>query len=184
MTNGTDAFVSLEHWPSAGSFGFTTDFFATNLINLAIVLGVLIFFGKQFLSDLLDNRKKRILDTIQNSEALGEGAIEQLEKARAHLQKMETEANNYRINGYSEIEQKKEAFIKKTDKFLEEKEKNKNETIQLEQQRAINQVRQHICQQALQQALGALNSCLDTELHLRTIRANIGLLGVMKEIRD
>lgn len=184
MTNGTDAFVSLMHSPSAGSFGFNTDFFATNLINLGIVLGVLIFFGKRVLSDLLDNRKKRILDTIQNSEALREGAIEQLEKARAHLQKMETAANNYRLNGYLEIEQRKEVLINSAYKFLEEKEKNKNETIQLEQQRAINQVRQQVCQQALQQALGVLNSCLDTELHLRIIRANIDLLGVMKEITD
>lgn len=46
MKNVTDSFVSLGHWPSAGSFGFNTDIFATNLINLSVVLGVLIFFGK------------------------------------------------------------------------------------------------------------------------------------------
>nr|YP_009689228.1 ATP synthase CF0 subunit I [Hopea hainanensis]YP_010026921.1 ATP synthase CF0 subunit I [Hopea chinensis]AXS77426.1 ATP synthase CF0 subunit I [Hopea dryobalanoides]QXV93115.1 ATP synthase CF0 subunit I [Hopea mollissima]QCF46317.1 ATP synthase CF0 subunit I [Hopea hainanensis]QOS02688.1 ATP synthase CF0 subunit I [Hopea chinensis] len=184
MKNVTDSFVSLVHWPPAGSFGFNTDIFATNLINLSVVLGVLIFFGKGVLSDLLDNRKKGILDTIRNSEELREGAIEQLEKARARLQKVETEADQYRTNGYSEIEQKKENLINSTYKILEQLEKNKNETIQFEQQRAINQVRQQVFQQALQRALGALNSCLDTELHLRTISANIGLFGVMKEIID
>ena len=184
MTNGTNALVSLGHWPSAGSFGFNTDPFATNLINLSIVFGVLIFFGKRVLSDLLDNRKKRILDTIRNSEALREGAVEQLEKARARLQKVETEANNYRINGHSEIEQDKENLINSTYKSLEQSEKNKNQTIQFEQQRAINQVRQQVFQQALERALGALNNCLDIELHLLTIRANIGLLGVMNEITD
>lgn len=46
MKNGTDSFVFLGHWPSAGSFGFNTDILATNLINLSVVLGVLIFFGK------------------------------------------------------------------------------------------------------------------------------------------
>ena len=30
----------------AGSFEFNTDIFATNPINLSVVLGVLIFFGK------------------------------------------------------------------------------------------------------------------------------------------
>nr|YP_009750663.1 ATP synthase CF0 subunit I [Dipterocarpus turbinatus]YP_010207475.1 ATP synthase CF0 subunit I [Dipterocarpus alatus]YP_010451572.1 CF0 subunit I [Dipterocarpus hasseltii]YP_010531509.1 ATP synthase CF0 B subunit [Dipterocarpus retusus]YP_010898224.1 ATP synthase CF0 subunit I [Dipterocarpus littoralis]QOY45532.1 ATP synthase CF0 B subunit [Hopea hainanensis]QXV92949.1 ATP synthase CF0 subunit I [Dipterocarpus gracilis]QXV93032.1 ATP synthase CF0 subunit I [Dipterocarpus intricatus]QIJ98 len=184
MKNVTDSFVSLGHWPPAGSFGFNTDIFATNLINLSVVLGVLIFFGKGVLSDLLDNRKKRILDTIRNSEELREGAIEQLEKARARLQKVETEAAQFRTNGYSEIEQKKENLINSTYKILEQLENNKNETIQFEQQRAINQVRQQVFQQALQRALGALNSCLDTELHLRTISANIGLFGVMKEITD
>ncbi|RZC81235.1 hypothetical protein C5167_043815 [Papaver somniferum] len=53
-----------------------------------------------------------------------------------------------------------------------------------EQQKAINQVRQRVFQQALQGALGTLNSCLNSELHLHTINANIGMFGAMKEITD
>nr|AVM84482.1 ATP synthase CF0 subunit I [Adenocalymma validum] len=184
MKNVTDSFVSLGHWPSAGSFGFNTDILATNPINLSVVIGVLIFFGKGVLSDLLDNRKQRILNTIRNSEELRGGAIEQLEKARARLRKVEMEADQFRVNGYSEIERKKWNLINSTYKTLEQLENYKNETIQFEQQRAINQVRQRVFQQALQGALGTLNSCLNNELHLRTISANIAMLGVMKEITD
>lgn len=184
MKNVTDSFVSLGHWPSAGSFGFNTDILATNLINLSVVLGVLIFFGKGVLSDLLDNRKQRILNTIRNSEELRGGAIEQLEKARSRLRKVETEAEQFRVNGYSEIEREKLNLINSTYKTLEQLENYKNETIQFEQQRAINQVRQRVFQQALRGALGTLNSCLNNELHLRTISANIGMLGTMKEITD
>nr|NP_783218.1 ATP synthase CF0 B subunit [Atropa belladonna]YP_009453878.1 ATP synthase CF0 subunit I [Przewalskia tangutica]YP_009686737.1 AtpF [Atropanthe sinensis]YP_010372754.1 ATP synthase CF0 subunit I [Scopolia carniolica]Q8S8Y2.1 RecName: Full=ATP synthase subunit b, chloroplastic; AltName: Full=ATP synthase F(0) sector subunit b; AltName: Full=ATPase subunit I [Atropa belladonna]UCU57862.1 ATP synthase CF0 subunit I [Anisodus luridus]ATI96646.1 ATP synthase CF0 subunit I [Przewalskia tangutica] len=184
MKNVTDSFVSLGHWPSAGSFGFNTDILATNPINLSVVLGVLIFFGKGVLSDLLDNRKQRILNTIRNSEELREGAIEQLEKARSRLRKVETEAEQFRVNGYSEIEREKLNLINSTYKTLEQLENYKNETIQFEQQRAINQVRQRVFQQALRGALGTLNSCLNNELHLRTISANIGMLGTMKEITD
>ncbi|WP_372588218.1 hypothetical protein [Acidovorax sp. BLS4] len=75
-----------------------------DLINLSVVLGVLIFFGKGVLSDLLDNRKQRILKTIRNSEELREGALDQLEKARARLRKVEMEADQFRMTGYSEIE--------------------------------------------------------------------------------
>nr|QLI52741.1 ATP synthase CF0 subunit I [Melanophylla alnifolia] len=184
MKNVTDSFVSLGHWPSAGSFGFNTDILATNLINLSVVLGVLIFFGKGVLNDLLDNRKQRILNTIRNSEELRGGAIEQLEKARARLRKVEMEADQFRVNGYSEIEREKLNFINSTSKTLEQLENYKNETIHFEQQRAINQVRQRVFQQALQGALGTLHSCLNSELHLRTISANIGMLGAMKEITD
>nr|YP_010152524.1 ATP synthase CF0 subunit I [Pittosporum tobira]YP_010541645.1 ATP synthase CF0 subunit I [Pittosporum napaulense]YP_010541815.1 ATP synthase CF0 subunit I [Pittosporum parvicapsulare]YP_010541985.1 ATP synthase CF0 subunit I [Pittosporum trigonocarpum]YP_010542070.1 ATP synthase CF0 subunit I [Pittosporum truncatum]UYG18873.1 ATP synthase CF0 subunit I [Pittosporum daphniphylloides var. adaphniphylloides]QQW49953.1 ATP synthase CF0 subunit I [Pittosporum tobira]QRM91106.1 ATP synthase CF0 len=184
MKNVTDSFLSLGHWPSAGSFGFNTDILATNLINLSVVLGVLIFFGKGVLSDLLDNRKQRILNTIRNSEELRRGAIEQLEKARARLRKVEMEADQFRVNGYSEIEREKLNFINSTSKTLEQLENYKNETIHFEQQRAINQVRQRVFQQALQGALGTLSSCLNNELHLRTIGANIGMLGAMKEITD
>nr|QHB75949.1 ATPase subunit I [Cucumis melo subsp. melo] len=184
MKNVTDSFISLGYWPSAESFGFNTDILATNPINLSVVLGVLIFFGKGVLSDLLDNRKQRILKTIQNSEELRGGAIEQLEKARARLRKVQIEADQFRVNGYSEIEREKLNLINSTSKSLEQLENFKNETIRFEQQKAINQVRQQVFQQALQGALGTLNSCLDTELHLRTISANIGMFGTMKEITN
>nr|YP_009945750.1 ATP synthase CF0 B subunit [Spiraea insularis]YP_010541046.1 ATP synthase CF0 subunit I [Spiraea purpurea]QOE56321.1 ATP synthase CF0 B subunit [Spiraea insularis]UYF21208.1 ATP synthase CF0 subunit I [Spiraea purpurea] len=184
MKNVTDSFLSLGYWPSAGSFGFNTDILATNPINLSVVLGVLIFFGKGVLSDLLDNRKQRILKTIRNSEELREAALDQLEKARARLRKVETEADQFRMTGYSEIEREKLNLINSTYKTLEQLENYKNETIHFEQQRAINQVRQRVFQQALQGALGTLNSCLNNELHLRTISTNIGMFGTVKEITD
>ena len=184
MKNVTDSFLSLGYWPSAGSFGFNTDILATNPINLSVVLGVLIFFGRGVLSDLLDNRKQRILKTIRNSEELREGALDQLEKARARLRKVETEADQFRMTGYSEIEREKLNLINSTYKTLEQLENYKNETIHFEQQRAINQVRQRVFQQALQGALGTLNSCLNNELHLRTISTNIGMFGTVKEITD
>nr|YP_010036448.1 ATP synthase CF0 subunit I [Graptopetalum amethystinum]QQW46990.1 ATP synthase CF0 subunit I [Graptopetalum amethystinum]WQN00498.1 ATP synthase CF0 subunit I [Graptopetalum amethystinum] len=184
MKNVTNSVVYLGYWSSAGGFGFNTDILATNPINLSVVLGVLIFFGKGVLSDLLDNRKQKILNSIRNSEELREGAIEQLENVRARLRKVEMEADQFRVTGYSEIEQEKFNLINSTYKTLEQLENYKNETIQFEQQRAINQVRQLVFQQALQGALGTLNSCLNNEIHLRTISANIGMFGAMKEITD
>ena len=57
MKNITDSFVSLGRWPSAGSFGFNTDILATNPINLSVVLGVLIFFGKGVCASCLFQKK-------------------------------------------------------------------------------------------------------------------------------
>jgi F-type H+-transporting ATPase subunit b len=88
------------------------------------------------------------------------------------------------VNGYSEIERDKLNLINSIYTTLEQFENYKNETIHFEQQRAINQVQQRVLQQALQGALGTLNSCLNNELHLRTISANIGMLGAMKEKKN
>nr|YP_010567366.1 ATP synthase CF0 subunit I [Plicosepalus curviflorus]UZC33638.1 ATP synthase CF0 subunit I [Plicosepalus curviflorus] len=182
MKNISNSFVSLSHWPFAGGFGFNTDILATNPINLSVVFGVLIFFGKRVLNDLLDNRKQRILNTIRNSDKIREEAIEPLEKAKYYLRKVEMEADQFRVNGYSEIEREKLNLINSTYATLEQLENYKNETISFEQQRAINQVQQHVFQQAFQGAFRTLNNCLNNELHLHTISANIGILGVMKEI--
>ncbi|XP_050897135.1 ATP synthase subunit b, chloroplastic-like [Lathyrus oleraceus] len=122
----------------------------------------------------------RILRTIRNSEELRETAIEQLEKVRARLRKVEMEADRFRVNGYAEIEREKLNLINSIYTSLEQFENDKNKTIHFEQQRAINQVQQSVLQQALQGALGTLNSCLNNELHLRTIGATIGMFGSMK----
>lgn len=61
MKNVTHSFVFLAHWPSAGSFGLNTDILATNLINLTVVVGVLIFFGKGVCASCLFQR----IDWIQ-----------------------------------------------------------------------------------------------------------------------
>nr|QKY63161.1 ATP synthase CF0 B subunit [Acer pilosum] len=188
MKNITDSFVSLVRWSFAGSFGFNTDILATNPINLSVVLGVLIFFGKgvraSCLSDLLDNRKRKILNTIRNSEELQGGAIQRLEKARARLRKVEREADQLRVNGYSKIEREKLNLIKSTYKTLEELENYKNETIRFDHKRAVQQVRQQVFQQVLQGARGTLNSSLNKELHLRTISENIDTFEAMAEITD
>nr|QRF96853.1 ATP synthase CF0 B subunit [Acer pectinatum] len=188
MKNITDSFVSLVRWSFAGSFGFNTDILATNPINLSVVLGVLIFFGKgvraSCLSDLLDNRKRKILNTIQNSEELQGGAIQRLEKARARLRKVEREADQLRVNGYSELEREKLNLIKSTYNTLEELENYKNETIRFDHQRAVQQVRQQVFQQVLKGARGTLNSSLNKELHLRTISENIDTFEAMAEITD
>lgn len=97
---------------------------------------------------------------------------------------MEIEADEYRTNGYSEIEREKVNLINATSDSLEQLENYKNETLHFEQEKAINQVRQRVFQQALQGALGTLTSCLNNELHFRMIRANIRILGAMQKITD
>nr|YP_001876578.1 ATP synthase CF0 B subunit [Welwitschia mirabilis]B2Y1W1.1 RecName: Full=ATP synthase subunit b, chloroplastic; AltName: Full=ATP synthase F(0) sector subunit b; AltName: Full=ATPase subunit I [Welwitschia mirabilis]ABY26791.1 ATP synthase CF0 subunit I [Welwitschia mirabilis]AMA21051.1 ATP synthase CF0 subunit I [Welwitschia mirabilis] len=170
----------LSNWPSAGSFEFNTNILETNIINISVVLGVLVYFGKGVLSNLLDNRKSKILNTIQNSEELCKGATDQLEKARARLWEVEKRVDEIRVNGYLQIEQEKENLIKAASANLKQLEDSKNETIFFEQQKVIDQVRQQISYQALQKALAIMNNCLNTDLHLRMIDYNIGRLRAKK----
>ncbi len=72
------------------------------------------------------------MKTIRNSEELRRGAIEQLEKARARLRKVEMEADQFRVNGYSDIEREKSNLINSTYQTLEQFEIYKNETIRFE----------------------------------------------------
>lgn len=46
MNSETYWIISLTNWDLAESFGFNTNILETNLINLAVVIGVLVYFGK------------------------------------------------------------------------------------------------------------------------------------------
>ncbi|AES89194.1 ATP synthase subunit B [Medicago truncatula] len=73
-----------------------------------------------------------------------QSAVEQLEKVWARLRKVETEADRFRVNGYSEIEREKLNLINSIYTTLEQFENYTNETIHFEQQRKINQVQQRV----------------------------------------
>jgi len=93
-------------------------------------------------------------------------------------------ADEIQVNGNSQIEREKEDLLNTASDNLEQLEDPKNETIYSEQQRAFDQIRQQVSRQALRRAIGTLNSRLNTELHLRTIDHNIGLLRTMMNTND
>lgn len=46
MNNSSNLVIFWQFWSPAGGFAFNTNLLETNLINLAVVIGVLAYFGK------------------------------------------------------------------------------------------------------------------------------------------
>lgn len=46
MKNGINFVISQKFWDISNDFGLNTNILETNLINLGVVLGLLIYFGK------------------------------------------------------------------------------------------------------------------------------------------
>ena len=59
-------------------FGLNFNILQTNLINLAIVIGVLVWFLKGFLGGILERRRSAILQDLQDAEARFNKATEDL----------------------------------------------------------------------------------------------------------
>nr|YP_009522517.1 ATP synthase subunit b [Dumortiera hirsuta]AXQ02615.1 ATP synthase subunit b [Dumortiera hirsuta] len=180
MENETDFVISSNFWTIAGSFGLNTNLLETNLINLGVVIGFLVYFGKGVLSNLLKNRKQTILNTIQDAEERYKEATDKLNQARTRLQQAKLKADDIRINGLSQMEKEKQDLINAADDDSKRLEDSKNATIRFEKQRAIEQVRQQVSRLALERALETLKSRLNSELHLCMIDYHIGLLRAME----
>nr|YP_007026123.1 ATP synthase CF0 subunit I [Apopellia endiviifolia]AFU88833.1 ATP synthase CF0 subunit I [Apopellia endiviifolia] len=180
MENGTDLVFSRKFWTLANSFGINTNLLETNLINLGVVLSLLVYFGKGVLSNLLKNRRLTILNTIRDADERYKEATDKLKQAIIRLQQAKIKADDIRINGLSQMEREKQDLIDAADGDSKRLEDSKNATIRFEKQRAIEQVRQQVSCLALERALETLKNRLNSELHLRMIDHNIGLLKAME----
>lgn len=161
----------------AGSFGFNTNLLDNNLINLAVVVGILVYFGKGVLSTLLNNRKEVILNTIRDAEERYQEAIEKLNQARIRLQQAKTKADEIRVNGLFQIEKEKLELIKAAEEDSKRLEESRNATIRFEEQRVIEQVRQQVSRLALERSFQTLNNLLKSseDVHGRLIKDYINM---------
>ncbi|QCD86465.1 F-type H+-transporting ATPase subunit b [Vigna unguiculata] len=88
---------------------------------------------------IIENRKfGELLKTQKNYK---KKTIEQLEKTEAPLRKFEIEEDLFRVNSYFKINQENLNLINSIYTTLEQLENYKNEAIDFEQPRVINQVR-------------------------------------------
>ena len=71
----------------------------TNLVNLAIVIGVLFWFLRGFLGGILERRRSAILQDLQDAEARLKTASEELTKAQAELAAAQQKAEQIRTDG-------------------------------------------------------------------------------------
>nr|YP_010958399.1 ATP synthase CF0 subunit I [Vandenboschia auriculata]ALO81729.1 ATP synthase CF0 subunit I [Vandenboschia auriculata] len=171
-------------WILAAGFGSNMNILEINLINLILVLGVLFYFGKGVLINLLENRKRTILGTLSDAEECYKEATERLKQARTRLQQAKTKADEIRVNGLMQMEKEKRDLIDAANEDSKRLEDSKNFTIRFEEGRAIEQVRQQVSRLASERALESLNSRLDSELHLRMIDYHIGLLRAIENTAD
>ena len=71
----------------------------TNLVNLAIVIGVLFWFLRGFLGGILERRRSAILQDLQDAEARLKTATEELSKAQSELAAAQQKAEQIRVDG-------------------------------------------------------------------------------------
>ena len=71
----------------------------TNLVNLAIVIAVLVWFLRGFLGGILESRRTAILQDLQDAETRLKAATAELTKAQADLAEAQQKADKIRLDG-------------------------------------------------------------------------------------
>ena len=179
--NGTEKLIAplLGDWYLAEAFELNTNLLDTNLINLAVVIGVLLYFGRGVLSTLLSKRRQDILSTIRSAEERYRSAVDRVSSAKALLEQMRERVNQMHVDNLSQIEREREELSQASDDELRRLEHSTAAVIQFEEQNMLEQLRQKTYKQALDRALQALKHRLDNDLHTRIMDYNIALFATV-----
>jgi F-type H+-transporting ATPase subunit b len=147
-------------------FGFNTNIFETNVINLAAVLGIVIFFVGKNLTALLETRQQTILNNLREADLRATEAQEKLNKARLQLQTAEKKAAEIRSEGSAKAQLEKTNCMNQYQADLVRLEQYKQETLGFYQQKAFRQVYVSLVSCALNNVKEKFKKPLDDQFHI------------------
>jgi len=171
--------INFLNFPLGEGFGINTNLLETNIINLSVVVGVLVYFGGDVLKSILQNRQESILKSITDAEARFEEATAKLEKAKEQLEVAKTKAVDIRAQGVVTAEQGAKTLLERAEEDITRLEETKQATIRVEEEKAISQVCEQMSRLALSKAMTNVKTRLakDSSLQRRVLDLNIALLG-------
>ncbi len=147
-------------------FGFNGDILETNVINLAVVLGVVISFVGNNLTALLADRKATILKNLQEANQRAIDAQEKFNQARAQLDLAKKKAQEIRSEGVLRATQEINNAVTQHELRLSKLEEFKQETLQFYQQKALKQAYVYVISKIVTRVRERLNKGLDSTYHV------------------
>ncbi|MEM6501321.1 MAG: F0F1 ATP synthase subunit B [Cyanobacteria bacterium P01_C01_bin.89] len=157
--------------------GINFDILETNLINLAIVLGVLFFFGKGFLGNLLGSRKADIEAAISKAESRQAEAAASLAEQQKKLAAAQEEAKSIVAKARESSVRVKEDILAKSKTEVERMKSDASRDLASEQERVISELRQRAIAKALVEVESKIKVGLSDEQKRGLVDKSIELVG-------
>ena len=153
-------------FPIGHGFGINTDIFETNIINLAAVIGIVISFVGSNLTAVLEDRKKTILNNLQEATQRALEAEEKLNQARTQLELAKKKAEEIRAEGISRATQEINTVVSQHEIRLSKLQEFKQETLSFYQQKAFKEAYLYIISRIMTRVREKLNNGLDSTYHV------------------
>ena len=149
-----------------GGFGINTNIFETNIINLAAVVGIVVSFVGNNLTALLEDRKKTIVNNLQEASQRAAEAQERLNVAKNQLELAKKKAIEIREEGVLRATQESNNCVSQHEERLSKLEEFKQETVQFYQQKAFKQAYMYVISKIMSRVKERLNKGLDATYHV------------------
>jgi F-type H+-transporting ATPase subunit b len=160
-----------------GWFGLNFDILEANLINLAIVIAFLVYFGSKFLGNTLSTRRASIEEAIGEAERRKEEAAAALAEQQQRLAQAKEDAQKILANAEQSAAKAREAILAQAQADVERMRATAAQDLTSQQERVIRELRQQVSAMAMERVEAELPSRLDDSLQHRLVDASIALLG-------
>jgi F-type H+-transporting ATPase subunit b len=160
-----------------GGFGLNTNILETNLINLAIVIGVLFFFGRKFLGDTLSERRSKIEEAIREAEQQQKEAAAALADAQQKLAQAQAEAERIRAAAEESAQAARTAILETSRQEVERMKETAVKDLNSEREKAIAELRQRVAAMAIERVEVQLRERLDDHAQQHLINRSIATIG-------
>jgi F-type H+-transporting ATPase subunit b len=153
-------------FPLGHGFGINTNIFETNILNLAVVIAIVISFVGNNLTAILDERKKTILNNLQEATQRAQEAEEKLTLARLQLEQAKKKAEEIRQEGIARATQEINNVVSQHDIRLSKLQEFKQETLGFYQQKAFKEAYLYVISRIMTRVRDRLNKGLDSTYHV------------------
>ncbi|MBD2462124.1 F0F1 ATP synthase subunit B [Oscillatoria sp. FACHB-1407] len=172
-----EAASEISEAAEGGGFGINSDILETNLINLLIIIGVLIYFGRGFLGKTLGDRRAKIEAAIEDAEKRKKEAAAALADQQQKLAQAQAEANRIRAAAEESAKAARASILAQAEQDIERMRATAAQDLTSQQERVIRELRQRVVALAMQQVEQRLQSGLNPEAQQQLIDRSIAMLG-------
>jgi F-type H+-transporting ATPase subunit b len=170
-------FLAEAHSEVEGGFGLNLNIFETNLINLTLLVGILIYFGKPLLTNILSERSSKIAEQIKAVEQKQKQAEVTLAQEQKKLEEATATAVKIRSEAEVNAQKARETILAQGEKEVQRLKEMAGKDLSSEQEKAIAQLRERVVGLALEKARSSIGNILNDEAQRELIDSSIAKLG-------
>ena len=165
--------ISAADLSPAEGFGFNFDIIETNILNLAVVIGVVVYLGGDVLNSLLKDRKEKILSLVKQTNDRFLEAEMRLAEAKQKLATASTKAIEIRNQAGVIALQTTQNLKRSTEEEIQRLEESKMNSVRVEEDKAISLVRQQVVRLSIERAFSILQRKIDASMQRRLIDVKV-----------
>jgi F-type H+-transporting ATPase subunit b len=162
---------------AGGVFGINSDLLGSNVINLAIVITFLFVYGSKFLNNILEQRREKIAQEIQEAEKSAQEAAKALAEAKENLDQAQAKAKQIKADAEETGKNLHAEILAQGEKEVERMKASAVQELDTERAKVIAELKRQIAILALEKAEQDLKDRLNDDVQGQLISRAIDQLG-------